>query len=175
MTKGARGSLACEKAVHIAQAVRERWHTLRFFPVRSRAHFRVFSRLALLASLVVGLTFTVEVTLNKLLKDRGYWRVEIVIKVGGVLGWLVLIWLHITWASFLVNQSRPQGIEKPWDEDPRCCGYDWLLQATESQDREISNVPFFHIYLFRKHNNLKNSLWLGCDCNFKCSLFQSPR
>lgn len=71
VTKGARGSLACEKAVHIAQAVRERWHTPRFFPVRSRAHFRVFSRLALLASLVVGLTFTVEVTLNKLLKDRG--------------------------------------------------------------------------------------------------------
>ena len=70
----------------MAQAARERRHTSRFFPARSRAYFRVLSRLASLASLVVGLTFAVEVTLNKLLKDRGYWRVEIVIKVGGILG-----------------------------------------------------------------------------------------
>ena len=53
---------------------------------RSGARFRVFPRLASLASLVVGLTLAVEVTLNKLLKDRRYGRVEIVIKVDGVLG-----------------------------------------------------------------------------------------
>ena len=44
---------------------------------------------------------------------EGYGREEIVIKVGGVLGWLVLTWLHLTWLSFLVNHPRPQGMEKP--------------------------------------------------------------
>lgn len=158
----------------MAQAARERRHTPCFFPARSRAHFRVFSRLASLASLVVGLTFTVEVTLNKLLKHRGYWRVEIVIKVGGVLGWLVLIWLHVTWASFLVNQSRPQGIEKPWGRESSLLWL-WLAPATYRESGSRDKQPFFYIYLFRKHNNLKNSLWLGCDCNVTCSLFQSPR
>ena len=59
-----------ESCSYGASGTRKR-HTPRFFPARSRAHFRVFSRLASLASLVVGLTFTVEVTLNKLLKDSG--------------------------------------------------------------------------------------------------------
>ena len=48
---------------------------------RSRAQFRFFPRPASLASLVVCLTLAVEVNLNKLLKDSGYGRVEIVIKV----------------------------------------------------------------------------------------------
>ena len=30
-----------------------------------------------------------------------------------VWGWLVLIWLYVTWVSFLVNHPRPQGMEKP--------------------------------------------------------------
>ena len=80
MTEGARGSLACEKALHMAQAARKRLP-----PPPTRARFRVFPRLASLASFVVCLTLAVEVTLNKLLKDSGYGSVEIVIKVGGVL------------------------------------------------------------------------------------------
>ena len=68
LTKGARGSLACEKTLHLEDYP----PSPDYFPARSGA--RVFSWLASLASLVAGIISAVGITLNKLLKHRGVWE-----------------------------------------------------------------------------------------------------
>lgn len=127
--------------------------------------------------MVAGLISAVEGTLDKLLKHRGYGRVEIVIKVGGILGRLVLIWFRVLERIFFLTILVSTVWKSSRDETPRYCGYDWLLQPRKSQDREINNVPFFRIFIFTKHDISRThfDLVVIATSSVACSSLQGSR